>query len=75
VYVSDHGSYIRIHTAGHCRLTRQTLSELAGRPMRIGDVEPHMAFFAGHIDTTTDAIVWHSRQLSARSGLQKGATR
>lgn len=30
VHVRDHGSYVRIHTAGHCRLTRQTLSELAG---------------------------------------------
>ncbi|MFC5993845.1 MmoB/DmpM family protein [Pseudonocardia hispaniensis] len=66
VQVRDEGSYIRIHTPGRCRLTRRTLSELAGRPVRIGDVEPHMAFFAGHIITTTDDIVWHSRQGAAR---------
>ncbi len=75
VHVSDHGSYVRIHTAGNCRLTRQTLSELAGRPVRIGDVEPHMAFFAGHIRTTTDDIVWHSRQRAARLPRQEGTAR
>ncbi len=75
VHVRDHGSYVRIHTAGHCRLTRQTLSELAGRPLRIGDVEPHMAFFAGHINTTTHDIVWHSEQGSAPPDRQEGASR
>ena len=52
VHLRDEGSYIHIHTPGRCLLTRHTLSELAGRPVRIGDVEPHMAFFAGHIATT-----------------------
>jgi hypothetical protein len=75
VHLSDHGSYVRIHTAGTCRLTRQTLTELSGRPVRIGDVEPHMAFFAGHIMTTTDDIVWHSSQRAARPDHQEGRPR
>lgn len=62
VHLRDEGSYVHIHTPGRCLLTRRTLSALAGRPVRIGDVEPHMAFFAGHIATTTDEIVWRSRQ-------------
>jgi toluene monooxygenase system protein D len=75
VHIRDHGSYVRIHTAGRCRLTRRTLSELAGRPLRIGDVEPHMAFFAGHINTTSDDIVWHSNQGAARPDHEEGAGR
>jgi toluene monooxygenase system protein D len=75
VHIRDQGSYVRIHTAGNCRLSRRTLSELAGRPVRIGDVEPHMAFFAGHIRTTTDDIVWHSKQAAARPGRQEGSIR
>lgn len=67
VHIRDEGSYIRIHTPGRCLLTRETLSVLAGRPIRIGDVEPHMAFFAGHISTTTDRIVWQTGQSSTRS--------
>jgi toluene monooxygenase system protein D len=62
VYLRDEGSYVRIHTPGRCRLTSRTLTSLAGRPVRIGDVEPHMSFFAGHIDTSSEEIVWHSRQ-------------
>lgn len=62
VMIRDEGSYIHIHTPGECVLTRATLSELAGRPMRIGDLEPHMSFFAGHIRTTTDSITWYTRQ-------------
>lgn len=66
VTIRDEGSYVHIHTPGRCRLSRTTLSELAGRPVRIGDVEPHMAFFAGHIITTSDEIVWHTKQAAAR---------
>ncbi|MET7998232.1 MmoB/DmpM family protein [Amycolatopsis sp. NPDC005232] len=72
VLIRDQGSFIRIHTPGVCRLTRQTLSELAGRPLRIGDVEPHMAFFAGHITTTTDEMIWRSGQSAARPAPVKG---
>ncbi len=72
VHLRDEGSYIHIHTPGRCVLTRATLTELAGRPVRIGDVEPHMAFFAGHIVTTTDFMVWHSKQGAARPVRQGG---
>jgi hypothetical protein len=34
-----------------------------------------MAFFAGHIRTTTDDIVWHSKQAAARPGRQEGSIR
>ena len=72
VHIRDEGSYIHIHTRGRCRLTRRTLAELAGRPVRIGDVEPQMAFFAGHIITTTDEIVWHTKQGAARPTPKEG---
>ncbi|MEW2502883.1 MmoB/DmpM family protein [Amycolatopsis sp. CA-161197] len=75
VLVRDQGSFIRIHTPGICRLTRRTLSELAGRPLRIGDVEPHMAFFAGHITTTTDEIVWRTGQSAGRPAPVEGGAR
>lgn len=72
VHLRDEGSYVRIHTRGRCQLTRRTLTELAGRPIRIGDVEPQMAFFAGHIITTTDEIVWHTKQGAARPTRKEG---
>jgi hypothetical protein len=34
-----------------------------------------MAFFAGHINTTTDDIVWHSKQRSAPPDRQEGPSR
>jgi toluene monooxygenase system protein D len=71
VQVRDEGSYIRIHTPGECRLTGETLSELAGRPVRVGDIEPYMAFFAGHITTTSDEIVWHTKQGAGLPSIQK----
>lgn len=75
VHIRDEGSYVRIHTPGRCRLTGQTLSELAGRPIRIGDVEPHLAFFAGHITTTSDEMVWASSQGAAMPVPQEGQAR
>ena len=66
VHVRDEGSYVHVHVAGQCRLTRATLSRLMGRPIRIGDVEPHMAFFAGHITTTTDDMTWRTQQGAQR---------
>jgi toluene monooxygenase system protein D len=71
VLVRDEGSYIRVHTPGRCRLTGATLSELAGRPLRVGDIEPYMAFFAGHITTASDEIVWHTKQAAGQPGSQK----
>ncbi|TCK27599.1 MmoB/DmpM family protein [Pseudonocardia endophytica] len=72
VHLRDEGSYIHIHTPGRCRLTRTTLTALAGRPIRIGDVEPYMAFFAGHIITTSDEIIWHTKQAAARPTRKEG---
>jgi hypothetical protein len=66
VHIRDEGSYVHIHTAGHCRLTRATLSRLTGRQVRIGEVEPHMAFFAGQITTTSDELSWRTRQGAGR---------
>jgi toluene monooxygenase system protein D len=66
VHIRDEGSYIHIHTAGRCRLTRATLTELTGRQIKIGDIEPHMAFFAGQITTTTDEMTWSTRQAAGR---------
>ncbi len=74
VHIRDEGSYVHIHTAGHCRLTRATLSRMTGRQVKIGDVEPHMAFFAGQITTTTDEMSWSTRQGAGRPVPQGGKT-
>jgi toluene monooxygenase system protein D len=71
VLVRDEGSYIRIHMPGRCRLTGATLSELAGRTLRVGDIEPYMAFFAGHITTASDEIVWYTNQPAGQPGRRK----
>lgn len=72
VHVVDESSYIRIHTAGRCRLTRSTLSEVIGRPCELTELEPHMSFFSGHISTTTDETVWELRRFgSAGQGEQQ----
>lgn len=72
VHIRDEGSYVHVHTAGHCRLTGATLSRLMGRQVRIGEVEPHMAFFAGQIATTSEEMSWSTRQGAARP-VPKGA--
>lgn len=65
VYVTDQSSYVRIHTPGECRLTRTTLSDVLGRPCELTELEPHMAFFAGHITTTSEETVWLLRRDTA----------
>lgn len=65
VHVTDQSSYVRIHTAGECRLTRTTLSEVLGRPCQMTELEPHMPFFSGHIVTTTEETVWLLRREAA----------
>jgi toluene monooxygenase system protein D len=62
VHVADETSYIRIHTPGRCRLTRATLAEVLGRPCELTELEPHMAFFSGHIRTTSEETVWELRR-------------
>jgi toluene monooxygenase system protein D len=74
VHIRDEGSYIHVHVAGQCRLTKDTLSRILGRPVRIGDVEPHMAFFAGQITTTTEEMTWRTQQGLARP-VPQGATK
>jgi toluene monooxygenase system protein D len=54
----DRGSYIRVHTVGRCRLTRQSLEEVLGRPIELSEIEPVLASFAGRISTGSEEIVW-----------------
>ena len=70
VHVSGQSSYMRIHTAGRCRLTRETLTEVVGRPCELTELEPHMSFFSGHITTTTDETVWELRR--SRTAREEG---
>lgn len=58
VDIVDRGSYIRVHTVGLCRLTRQSLEEAMGHPIELTEIEPVLASFAGRISTGSDEIVW-----------------
>ena len=56
--IVDRGSYIRVHTAGRCRLTRDSLAVALGRPAELNEIEPWLTSFAGRINTSSDEIVW-----------------
>jgi toluene monooxygenase system protein D len=54
----DRGSYIRVHTDGRCRLTRDSLERVLGHPIELSEIEPVLASFAGRISTGSEEIVW-----------------
>jgi toluene monooxygenase system protein D len=59
VEVDDQGGYIRISTAGHCRMTRTSLEEALGRTFHLHQLEPSLAGFAGRMQLTDDEVVWY----------------
>jgi toluene monooxygenase system protein D len=60
VRVEDRHGYVRIACPGRCRVTRGSLEEALGEPMRLSELEPAMASFAGRMKLEGDqAIVWY----------------
>ena len=60
VTVEDRDGYVRIACRGRCRVTRGSLEEAMGEPMRLSELEPAMASFAGRMKFEGDhAIVWY----------------
>lgn len=55
VTVEDRGGYIRIHTPQRCRITRRSLQEALGRPIRLPEIEPELVSFAGRMRYVGDA--------------------
>lgn len=58
VLVVDRGDYVRIHTAGTCRLTRESLRRHLGRPFELAALEIEMPSFKGRLRTRVDEYVW-----------------
>lgn len=59
VLVDDQGGYIRIVTAGRCRMTRASLEDALGRSFGLHQLEPSLAGFAGRMSVTDDEVVWY----------------
>jgi len=60
VTVQDRDGYVRIGCPGRCRVTRTSLEEALGEPMRLAELEPALASFAGRMRLEGDqAIVWY----------------
>ena len=58
VLVLDRDDYIRIHTAGECRLTQASLERFLGRPYQLASLEIDMPSFKGRMRTRTDEYLW-----------------
>ena|SRR5215475_6821699 len=59
VMVIDRGDYLRIHTAGSCRLTRASLERHLGQAMPLAALEIDMPSFTGRLRTRVDEYVWY----------------
>jgi hypothetical protein len=58
VLVMDRDDYVRIHTRGTCRLTRQSLEKALGEPINLAALEIEMPSFKGRLRTRTDEYLW-----------------
>ncbi|MFN8194818.1 MAG: MmoB/DmpM family protein [Nocardioidaceae bacterium] len=58
VTVEDEGGYIRIVTPQFCRLTQASLADAMGRDIKLFQIEPQLAGFAGRMKVTDDELVW-----------------
>jgi hypothetical protein len=58
VLVLDRDDYVRIHTAGECRLTQASLERFLGQPFQLAALEIDMPSFKGRLSTRTDEYVW-----------------
>ena len=67
VIVLDRDDYVRIHTQGHCRLTRASLEHSLGKPFQLAELEIDMPSFKGRLSTRTDEYVWFYATKQAQS--------
>jgi toluene monooxygenase system protein D len=59
VEVVDRGSYLRVHAARRCVVTRQAIEAVLGRPFLLpGDLELTMPSFRGRLMIDADQAVW-----------------
>ena len=62
VEVQDRGSYVRVLVPGRCRVTRNTIERLSGRPFHFPrDLELVMPSFKGRLSMTEDEAIWEVR--------------
>jgi toluene monooxygenase system protein D len=62
VQVIDRGSYLRVHTARRCVVTRQAIEAALGRPFSLpGDLELTMPSFQGRLMIDADQAVWEAQ--------------
>lgn len=59
VSVQDRGSYLRVHAARRCVVTRQAIEAVLGRPVSLpGDLELAMPSFRGCLKIDAERAVW-----------------
>lgn len=56
-----HASYVRIWVQDECVVRTETVSEMLGRPVSIGDIEVNMPGFSGFIKTTHDTLRFYAK--------------
>ena len=61
VITETHASYIRIKVADECFVRFETVSDVLGRTVTLGDIESNMPSFAGFIRTEPDGIRFVAR--------------
>ena len=59
VLVLDRDDYVRIHTAGQCRLTLASLERSLGHSYQLAALEIDMPAFKGRLKTRTDEYLWY----------------
>jgi toluene monooxygenase system protein D len=60
VRVEDRGGYVRIGCRRRCVVTRRSLEDALGETVRLSELEPALAGFAGRMRFDgDDAIVWY----------------
>jgi toluene monooxygenase system protein D len=58
--VEDRGGYVRIGCPERCVVTRRSLEDALGETVRLAELEPALAGFAGRMRFDgDDAIVWY----------------
>jgi MmoB/DmpM family protein len=67
VLVLDRDDYVRIHTAGRCRLTQASLERTLGQPFQLAALEIEMPSFKGRLATRTGEYIWFYATQSAQA--------
>ena len=61
VVTETHASYVRIKVADECFVRFETVGDMLGRSVTLGDIEANMPSFAGFIRTEPDGIRFVAR--------------